>query len=668
MAFEKYVKVPGSEREPMAGGTQAGSLDPNEVMQVTLALRPRALGPKQESSDKLVASGKRLSREEYEARYGADPADVQQVERFATAHGLALAQVNLAARTVVLTGRCADCAKAFQVQLARYEYEGGSYRGRAGPVNIPEELNGVVHSVHGLDNRPQAQTHYRVANSAAGPLAAAVSYTALQVAQAYSFPTAVNGQGQTIGIIELGGGFTQSDLQTYFSGLGISPLPTVLAVSVDGAQNQPTGDTSGPDTEVMLDIEVAGAVAPGATIAVYFAPNTDAGFLDAINQAVMDTVNRPSVISISWGGPESSWTAQSLQSYNSALQSASAVGVTVCVAAGDNGSTDGVSDGLDHVDFPASSPYSLACGGTTLDLSNGSITSEVVWNDLPNNGATGGGVSETFPIPSWQANANVPPSDNPGNFKGRGLPDVAGDADPETGYQVQVDGSSFVVGGTSAVAPLWAGLIALFNQSLGAPVGYVAVYTGLRVSELVGLRWNDVNVTEQIDGEGVKHLRYTISIDERFCRGDWGAPKSESSNATIGVNECVYQRIQRLKQLTVEVRAGRATRRYKVVKSDGPEDLVFQSVRTGSPMRDNNILTRHIKPAARKIGLGFINWRCLRTSHATWLKMVGADVKDAQAQMRHSRASTTMDIYQQFVPESQQRVVDKLSSLSTMVQ
>ena len=213
-----------------------------------------------------------------------------------------------------------------------------------------------------------------------------------------------------------------------------------------------------------------------------------------------------------------------------------------------------------------------------------------------------------------------------------------------------------------------------FDQTLAgipepyATMVYVAVYTGLRVSELVGLRWNDVQVTEQVDGEGVKHLRYTILIDERFCRGDWGAPKSESSNATIGVNECVYQRIQRLKQLTVEVRAGRATRRYKVVKADGPEDLVFQSVRTGSPMRDSNILTRHIKPAARKIGLEFINWRCLRTSHATWLKMAGADVKDAQAQMRHSRASTTMDIYQQFVPESQQRVVDKLSSLSTMVQ
>ncbi len=283
----------------------------------------------------------------------------------------------------------------------------------------------------------------------------------------------MNGKGETIGIIELGGGFTTSDLSTYFSGLKISPAPTVVAVSVDGAQNQPTGDTNGPDTEVMLDIEVSGAVAPGANIVVYFAPNTDAGFLDAINQAATDKVNQPSVISISWGGPESSWTTQSLQSYNSALQAAAAVGVTVCVACGDNGSDDGVGDGRDHVDFPASSPYSLACGGTTLTLSGSTISSEVVWNGLPNNGATGGGVSDTFAIPTWQANANVPPSNNPGSYKGRGLPDVCGDADPATGYQVQADGSSFTVGGTSAVAPLWAGLLALFNQSLGSPVGYL---------------------------------------------------------------------------------------------------------------------------------------------------------------------------------------------------
>jgi kumamolisin len=340
-------------------------------------------------------------------------------------------------------------------------------------------LESIIVSVHGLDNRPQAQAHFRIApkqpySAQAGPNdSSSVSYTAPQVGELYDFPSSATGQGQTIGIIELGGGYTQSDLDTYFSGLGISPAPTVTAVSVDGATNQPTSDSSGPDAEVELDIEVAGAVAPGAMIVVYFAPNTDSGFLDAINQAVNDKTNNPSVISISWGGPEPTWTSQSLQSYNSALEAASAVGVSVCVAAGDNGATDGVDDGLDHVDFPASSPYALACGGTHLVGSGTTITSEVVWNDLPDNGATGGGVSETFPLPTWQANANVPPSVNPGNFVGRGVPDVAGDADPFTGYQIDVDGSDIVVGGTSAVAPLWAGLIACFNSSLETPVGYL---------------------------------------------------------------------------------------------------------------------------------------------------------------------------------------------------
>lgn len=478
MAFDKYVKLAGSERQPMPGAKQAGTLDPDEPMLVTAVLRERQSKAQHPSVAELVARGERISREEYETRYGADPQDVKTLEAFANAHGLSVKQVNLPARTAVLAGTADAFAKAFQVELARYEYHGGAYRGRTGAVNIPSELDGIVLGVHGLDNRPQAKTHFRIADSQkptadATAKAAATSYTAVQVAQAYNFPASGNGQGQAIGIIELGGGFTQSDLDTYFGSLNISPAPSVSAISVDGAQNQPTGDTSGPDTEVMLDIEVAGAIAPGAKIVVYFAPNTDAGFLDAINQAVTDKTNQPSVISISWGGPESSWTAQSLQSYNSALQAASAVGVTVCVACGDNGSTDGVTDGEDHVDFPASSPYSLACGGTRLAISGGTISSEVVWNDLPNNGATGGGVSATFPLPSWQANVNVPPSVNPGSYQGRGVPDVSGDADPLTGYNVQVDGSQFAVGGTSAVAPLWAGLIALFNQSLGKPVGYL---------------------------------------------------------------------------------------------------------------------------------------------------------------------------------------------------
>jgi ATP-dependent helicase/nuclease subunit A len=179
---------------------------------------------------------------------------------------------------------------------------------------------------------------------------------------------------------------------------------------------------------------------------------------------------------------------------------------------------------------------------------------------------------------------------------------------------------------------------------------FVAIYTGLRISELAGLRWNDIHENG-------------ITIDERFCRGDWGAPKSDASNTTIAVNRCVIERIHRLKLLTVEVRAGRAVRRHRVVKSDSPEDLVFQSVRDGKPIRDNNILTRFIKPAARALDMPWVNWRCLRTSHAVWLKLAGADPKDAQGQMRHSRISTTMDIYTQFVPESQARVVEKLSTL-----
>ncbi len=340
----------------------------------------------------------------------------KRLKAFAGAHRLKVSKVNIGARTVILSGTAGDFSRAFQVSLDRYEHAGGAFRGRTGPVRVPAALKNIIKGVHGLDNRPQARAHCRIAS------AAAVSYTPPQVAKLYDFPSGMNGQGQTIGIIELGGGYSQSDLNSYFSALGISPSPTVLSVSVDGGKNQPTGDPNGPDAEVMLDIEVAGAVAPGAKIVVYFAPNTDAGFLDAINQAVMDKRNKPSVISISWGGPESTWTSQSLKSYNAALQSAAAVGVTVCVACGDNGSSDGVNDGKAHVDFPASSPYALACGGTHLVGSGSSITDEEVWNDLPDNGATGGGVSDAFSLPSWQNAANVPTSVNPGIAKDAGSP------------------------------------------------------------------------------------------------------------------------------------------------------------------------------------------------------------------------------------------------------
>ncbi|MEO8735882.1 MAG: S53 family peptidase, partial [Edaphobacter sp.] len=249
------------------------------------------------------------------------------------------------------------------------------------------------------------------------------------------------------------------DITAYFKSLGQS-APKVTAISVDGAKNSPS-DANSADGEVMLDIEVSAAVAPGANIAVYFAPNTDQGFLDALDSAIHDTTNKPSVISISWGSAEANWTQQAMTAMDSACQSAAALGISITVAAGDNGSTDGGTG--NNVDFPASSPHVLACGGTTLNASGTSITDEVVWNELAlNEGATGGGVSNFFPLPSWQSNANVPAPTASGG--GRGVPDICGNADPATGYTVRVDGQTLVIGGTSAVAPLWAGLIAVANQ------------------------------------------------------------------------------------------------------------------------------------------------------------------------------------------------------------
>lgn len=242
---------------------------------------------------------------------------------------------------------------------------------------------------------------------------------------------------------------------------------------MDQGSNQPSGDPNGPDGEVTLDIEIVGSIAPGATLAVYFTQNSDAGFIDAVSRAVHDTTNKPSVISISWGGPESSWTSQSLNAFNSVLQTAAALGVTVCVAAGDSGSSDGSGSG-NQVDFPASSPYVLACGGTNLTASGTSISHEVVWNDGAQGGATGGGVSQAFPVPAWQSGLSATSTKGgAAALSGRGVPDVAGDASPLTGYSVLIDGEQTVVGGTSAVAPLWAALIARINAASGQPAGFI---------------------------------------------------------------------------------------------------------------------------------------------------------------------------------------------------
>ena len=446
-------------------------------------------------------SGPGLSPEAFAAAYGADPADVRAVaERFA-ALGLEVVQIDAASRRLRLRADVATMERVFGTSLeagpATAAPDGvAAYRIRSGGLSIPADLDGIVTAVLGLDDRPQSRSRFRIAS----PRAVSVSYTPVELAKIYDFPAAVDGSGQTIAIIELGGGFAQSDLDAYFAGLGV-PTPSVSAVGVDGAVNVAGGDPSGADGEVLLDIEVAGAMAPGADLVVYFAPNTDAGFLDAVSQAAHATPT-PVAISISWGQSENDWTAQARQAMDAAFADAAALGATVTCAAGDDGSTDRAQDNAAHVDFPAASPHALACGGTRLDAdpATGAVRAETVWNNGVGNGATGGGYSVTFARPDYQQKLTTPPAQRtvataaalstsaspeavstatgaspatiaPG--KGRGVPDVAAVADPQTGYQVLVDGRRQVIGGTSAVAPLWAALIARLAQATGQKFGLI---------------------------------------------------------------------------------------------------------------------------------------------------------------------------------------------------
>ncbi|MGA8275719.1 MAG: S53 family peptidase [Thermoplasmata archaeon] len=456
----------------MPGARAIGQPRAEGRLEVTVLLRRRAdAAPFPEGLGGGATGGPRpafLTREEFARTHGAHSDDVARVREFAQTRKLEVKGVSTGPRLVRLGGTVEAFEQAFGVALERWAFSEGTYRGRVGPVQVPAELDGVVIGVFGLDDRPQARTHFRIRRT---PAAGDHVYTPSQVASAYAFPPGRDGTGVTIAFLELGGGYTATELDAYFRTQGIAP-PAITAVSVDGATNTPNGDPEGPDGEVQLDLEVAGSVAPAATLVAYFAPNTDAGFLDGLSAAVHDATRRPSIVSVSWGGPEDSWTAQGRAALDAVCEDAATMGVTILVAAGDGGATDGTEGGPLVVDFPASSPYVLACGGTSLVLEGSTILSEVVWNELASGeGATGGGVSGAFPRPGYQTSPPVPAA--PNGFVGRGVPDVAGNADPATGYSVEVDGTSATYGGTSAVAPLWAGLIARLNQSEDPPLGFV---------------------------------------------------------------------------------------------------------------------------------------------------------------------------------------------------
>jgi kumamolisin len=460
--FNQFTMLAGSMRANLFG-EDAGVPDPDQEIEVILHLRrKRAL-----NVPELVARRKFLSRGDLENHYGAAVEDVGLVLAFAYHFGLQTVVLSSGKRIVVLRGSARAICAAFQVQLLMRNFNGKLLRGHLGHVFLPNELDGVVTGVFGLDHRPQARPHFRVCDIHLSNILKPNGFDGNQLASVYDFPSS-DGKGEKIALIELGGGYVDADIKAFFASLNL-PTPAVSSVSVDGASNTPLLDP-GADTEVALDIEVAGAAAPSSAIVVYFAPNTDAGFLQAILAAVHDPVNKPSIMSISWGGAESTWTAQQMTAMDEVFQSAAAVGISVFSAAGDDGANDNVNDGKAHVDFPSSSPFVTACGGTTLVLSNGA-RQESVWND-GDGSATGGGISDFFPIPQYQKQIVMPVS-LATNFAGRGLPDVSAVGDPSTGYAVLVDGLWQIVGGTSAVAPLFAGLMARINSLTGNAHGSI---------------------------------------------------------------------------------------------------------------------------------------------------------------------------------------------------
>ena len=384
---------------------------------------------------------------------------IQEVTTFCNNNNLTINAIN--GCKISVSGKAKNFNKAFSIDLKSFvDSANSTYHANTEPLTFPTAWNDKLESILGLTTCKFAGTY--VKQLTITPETVPTTFNPLQLASLYNFPTG-NGLGQKVGIIELGGGYVMSDITHYLSSIGITTTPNITAVSVDGAVNNPS-DTSGANVEVVLDIEIIVALVPNATIRVYFAPNTDQGFYDAIHQAVVDGC---SIVSISWGAPESEWASSSLTSFNSLFQSATTTSnVTILVAAGDNGSSDGISG--NNVDFPASSPYALACGGTRLtELNATTIASEVVWDDNSSSSATGGGLSKVFSKPSYQSSLIYPL----GNA--RGVPDVSGDADPNTGYQIYVGGQSMIVGGTSAVAPLWSGLLARINQSRGVPCGFI---------------------------------------------------------------------------------------------------------------------------------------------------------------------------------------------------
>lgn len=512
MGSETHAPVPGSNRVPLPGARALGPCNRHATIEVLLKLRPKTALPELRGRPATT-----MTREQLAATYGASEQDIDTVVHAFEKFGLKMVEKDPAACTVLLSGTAEQMENAFQVRLLEYEHPNGNYRGRVGQVHVPTELSGIVEGVFGLDNRRVAHRrrhrHTHAAHARDVSSVPADWYIPSELAEHYNFPPG-DGSGQTIGLLEFGGGYFPDDLKQFCDVAGVA-IPEVVVVSADGTS---TSQSDGAEGEVMLDVEVVAGICPKATIAVYFAQFTEKGWIRVLDTVIQDSKNNPAVLSISWGFAEDAliWTRQAMAAVNEALKKAALLGITVCVASGDDGSSDAVDDGHAHVDFPASSPYVLAVGGTTIPGKN-SGKPDICWKEGTGvrdsgGGSTGGGVSAVFERPNWQEGITVQPV-NPGGFVGRCIPDIAANADWNASpYLLVVDGGAQPNGGTSAATPLCASLVALINAARGpgkqlgylTPLLYQTAGPGIGGPTIGAAGCTDVvsgdNITDKIGG------------------------------------------------------------------------------------------------------------------------------------------------------------------------
>jgi len=487
MAKTKHQLLKGSTSSLFAAGKmmQIAKAAPEKRLQIMLLLKPDKSHKLE--SDRTVSRTKRKAQ--FAKRYSIADKVLRQLENFAVKYDLVIDKKISELGLVYLSGTVASLEKAFKVELHEHEYKSEIARykqlvtGHQGNHKLPSSLNKYVSSVVGLSHVPLM--HNAVAQKETAYFSAAKGMPTAWFAEYYQFPKRYSGRGQCIGIISCGGGINPEEVYSYCKKMGMRRKPDLEFISVNGEENAP-GSSFSYDLEMSTDCLIAVTAAPGAKFKIYCTENSIKGFCDAIIKMTRERSDRPCIVSYSWGASESHYSPNEIKAVNRTLKYATtACDMTILCASGDKGSTndyESTEDSPLEVQFPASSPWVTSCGGTCIELDDqGEPVHELAWNaksnlyDILIQNASGGGFSSMNKMPDYQANA-LKQSGHEYPSGQRGVPDISAHADlsPDgIAYWISVDGQYWLSGGTSAVAPLLAGLFARINQALKKEVGFL---------------------------------------------------------------------------------------------------------------------------------------------------------------------------------------------------